>query len=215
MFWILILASVVKLNYLHGAPTISTTEGSPVADHIKDILSIIPKDLIRNITEEHLKTDGGFKSAVKFMQSDDWNDRVEIIREKPEWIALKKYMKGFGIDMDKFIKCIDGFLQNVTVKLDPEHPTPKKSVKAFLIDVEQKIPTMKILTAIHEKMIKNEELQKLFEKISSTDTHKMIDNVLSLPEIKSMLLDLADMDLNILDMLSLMYSFMGWGELKV
>lgn len=214
MISILLIASVAAFNLVHGAPATSTTESFPVDDHIRDILSIIPKDLIRNITNEHLKTDEEFKAAVKFVQTDEWKNRVKIIREKPEWIALKKYMKGFGINIDKFIKCVDGFLQNVTVNLSPEHPTSKKSVRAFLIDVEKNLPTLKILNAIHEKMIKNEDLQKLFEKMSSTDTHKMVDNVLSLQEIRDMLKDLADMDLNILDILSLMYAFMGWGELK-
>lgn len=213
--WIVLFASAAILNLSHTAPTDATTESFPIADHFQEILSIIPKDLIKNITYEHLNTDEEFKSAVKFMQTDEWINRVEIIREKPEWIALKKYMKGFGINMDKFIKCAEGFLQNVTVKLDPEHPPPKKSVKAFLIDVEKNLPTVKILTAVHEKMIQNSELQQLFEKMSSSDTHKIVDNVLTLSEIRSMLKDLADMDMNITDVLSLVYAFLGWGELKL
>ncbi|XP_023311091.1 uncharacterized protein LOC111691874 [Anoplophora glabripennis] len=213
--WKVLFASAVFFNLSQAAPIDATVENFAIADHFQEIISVIPKDLIKNITYEHLKTDEAFKSAVQFMQTDEWNNRVKIIREKPEWIALKKYMTGFGIHIDKFIKCADGFLQNVTVKLDPMHPPSKKSVRAFLTDIERNLPIAKILSIIHEKMVKNSELQQLFEKMSSDDTRKMIDNVLALSEIRSMLKDLAEMDMDITEMLSLIYAFLGWGELKL
>ncbi|KAJ8922120.1 hypothetical protein NQ315_004054 [Exocentrus adspersus] len=220
MIWTLLLACVVVFNTTDGAPTTTiastaTTEICTVPDYLKDIISVIPKDLIKNITDQHLKTDEGFRSAVKYMQTDEWKKRIQVIKEKPEWVALKKYLKGLGINVDIFIKLVEGYIQNVNVTLDPGKPASKKTVKAFLLDVEQNLPTLRILTAIHENMVKDAKLQDLFEKISADETRKMVDKVLELPEIKKMVKDLSDMDLNFAEALVSVYALMGWGQPKI
>ncbi|KAJ8954871.1 hypothetical protein NQ318_016806 [Aromia moschata] len=198
-----------KASEAPPAPSNETLE-----QQLKDIGALLPKDLMQDIAQKHLKTDEEFKAAIKYMQGEEWVKLVETVRNKSEWIALKKFLKDSGIDMDVIINCVESFVINLNITLEPKEPPPKKSLKAFIIDVEQNIPTVKILAALHEKMTKGNAFQKLFERLSSQESRALVEKVIELPEVKRMMHILADMDVNLYDMFSLMYTFFGWGDFK-
>ncbi|KAJ8952471.1 hypothetical protein NQ314_007549 [Rhamnusium bicolor] len=209
-----VIAMLLSLG--QGAPPISTRETTSIESfktHFNDIMALISKEEIQNITYEHLKTDEEFKAAIQYMQSKEWLDLIETIRGKSEWIALKKFLKDTSIDVDVGIKCIERLFENVTLHLEPQIPPPKKSLKLFLIDVEQSLPSMKILNYLQEQVTKGVNFNVLFDRLSSDESRQLVQSVLALPEIKRVLKELADMGVNLLDVLSLMYMHFGWGEM--
>ncbi|KAJ8980932.1 hypothetical protein NQ317_000942 [Molorchus minor] len=206
---LLLFAILVVLNYVgHTAPASESLE-----DELKDIMQLLPKDFIKNIASEHLKTDEGFKAAIKYMQSEEWINLIEAVKHKPEWIALKNYLKLSGLDLEVMIHYLEMFAQNTTITLDPNSPPQKKSFKSFIVDVEQNFPTVKFITAVKEKMATG-TLQQLFDRLSSAESRKLLEAVIALPEVKKIMEIMMDMDVNLYDLLSLLYTLFGWGEFK-
>ncbi|KAJ8939744.1 hypothetical protein NQ314_011030 [Rhamnusium bicolor] len=213
----LIAAMALLFNLCQSAPSTPVPKAVPtdfLANEFKNLKSLIPKERVRNITYEHLETDQNFKAAIKYMQSEEWKDLIEAIRDKPEWIALKKYLREFGIDLELIINYAEAFVANITVTLEPQDPPPKKNLSLFIIDVEQSLPIIAIVSFLHEKLINNPSVQELFEKLSNNESRQMIENVIALPEVKCLIKEFEYMGVNFLDMFSLMYTFFGWGEFK-
>nr|XP_023013752.1 uncharacterized protein LOC111503631 [Leptinotarsa decemlineata] len=191
---------------------IEATTARPISEEFKDILALIPRDQITKLAEEHLETDESFKAAVEYMQSDEWILLVETVKSKPEWKAFKTFTKQFGVDIDTLIHCSEGFILNANVTVSDN---ATRSLIPFIKDMQKAIPLTKIIGAFHEKMMKSKAFQEFFEKISSEESKKIVEDVINVPEIGLMMKEWDKMGLNLYELVSLMYTFLGWGEFNI
>ncbi|XP_056631504.1 uncharacterized protein LOC130441742 [Diorhabda sublineata] len=209
---------IISLCIYYGIGVLSgqenTTENpDSLQAEIHEILQLIPREKVTEIAKNHLVSDDGFKAAIKFMKSDDWNENVEIIRGKPEWIRFKSFFSTIGFPVDTLIFCMESFLKMVTVPEVPED-TPK-NLTSFMIDVEKVVPLTDIIMKLYEKQRDNKKFNKILEKLKTPETKIIVEDVVRLPEVKKMLTDVKNMGLDLGDIFSMFYFFMGWGEFKM
>lgn len=175
-----------------------------------DISLIFSTDLFTNITNEHLQHDDGFKAAILHMQTKEWKDKLDVIKKKPEWIALKDYMEQFGFKMDMNCSFID---EAVVAKKPPEGT--KMNLTNFLIDVEQNIPTSQLLDTIYRKFTSENKLETILKKFGTNKLKTILENFLAISEAKEMFYELENLGLYLQKVLSLIYRFFNWGEFKM
>ncbi|CAH1113168.1 unnamed protein product [Psylliodes chrysocephalus] len=224
MKWLFIICSYLLSGAAVFGSPLETTEGpdtkAPEVDvellktDLLDILNMIPRDKITAIAMKHLKDDDGFKQAVKYMTEPEWVKLVEDVKAKPEWVALKNHFSSFGLPIDTLINCLDSFVQNITIG-PIEDKNAKRNLTKFIEEVEGVIPVTEILVKFNEKMQKNPNMQVLLQKLAEPESKNILENALKLPEVRKMLDELKEMGMNLYDFLSLLYIFLGWGELKL
>lgn len=203
----------VEFESTSSYPT-TTATGAPISDTWLDVLNLIPRDKITEIAESHLKDDQGFMAAIKYMQGDEWKNLVETVKSKSEWIKFKLFLKEFGLDLDVLIRCVDKFLANAHVDLQTRDPEPKRNLTAFIIEVEQNIPVLEIAGALQVKM-KKPGFGELYMKMSSDESKKLVQDVLTVEEVKLMMKKLEEMGMNIHDLLRFMFIFLGWNDIQM
>lgn len=210
-----ILFLVVPLSW--SLPATTTARNVPETElgktDLGGILALLPRDKIKDIANKHLKSDEGFKAGIAYMKSKEWIDLVETIKAKPAWITFKNYIKnntGFVIEIIQ--NCTRGFIDKATVSETLKYGN--RTFKSFLEDVDQVIPTTKLMDAFLKRR-NDKDFEKIIKKLSDKKFKKIVEDVLALPEVKKAVKELDKMGFEITEIFGLTYYFLGWGTFKM
>lgn len=181
---------------------------------MKEVMDLIPKDNITRIVEHHSKTDEGFKAAIAYMKSSEWTDLLDTIRNTREWKIFRSTIEMItGFDIETLSKCTRGFTENIHIDFDRNNTT-KRSLRSFMIDVEQTIPVDTILKIFYKDLIDTGVFKNTIEQFKTDNFRKIIEDLLAVPEVKKFLMELENMDLNIKSIYVMLQSFLGWPKIK-
>lgn len=180
-----------------GSPVIDYKTDHPLQVAMREIMEVLPQERIKEIAEEHLEFDEGFRAAVSHLKSKHWMNLIDTIKETPEWKEFRDYVKDFsGIDLEVFSKCSTAFIGNLTVPSDPDSKA-KMSLKSFLQDLEKILPREEIMKIIYKRIIDTGIFKQTYERIRSEKFREIIKNLIAVPEVKEVLDDLETMGINI------------------
>lgn len=176
---------------------------------INQVIAMIPKERFFELANKHLKYDVGFQAAIKYFNSLEWQRISDIIRKNPDWQKFKQFLTNLGIDINKYLKCLEAFLEQAEVPQDvPEDA--QRDLKPFLADLEESLPVAKILARINERIMNNPQFHVMYDELSSPASRALVENVRAIPEFVQMIASLNDMGIQVDDIISAFYVFLGW-----
>lgn len=195
-----LLVALAVIGLTAAVPTKS------LKDDLDEFLALIPVDKIRVIARKYVDTDAEVQHALGYLQSSEWQALVQEVASKQAVKDLKSYLTSAGINIDAIIKAIHDFIQNV-------HPNPKGSARGlrqFLDEIKATIPVGDLLVLLNDKLSNSDDFIAFFEKISSEDTHKLVEEVRALTEVQRLAEKLKTLGLDPTRVLELIYGFLGW-----
>lgn len=205
LFTVIICCNGIIPNEITQKPS-----GTSIQTTMEEIMDLLPKENIIRVFEEHLKTDEQFKAAIVYMQSKDWTDLLDAIRDKNEWKEFKNYMEIVtGFDMEILSKCTRRFTENVEVEIDP-NSSAKRSLKLFVKDLQQVIPWEKIGSFIYQKVVGTGLYKNIIEQMRSDRFKEILNNFLAVTEVKKFIQELEQMDVFIKNYFPILESILGW-----
>ncbi|KAH0820548.1 hypothetical protein GEV33_002243 [Tenebrio molitor] len=174
MKFIVILATCLGLSFAAPQPF-------SLVDDLDDFLNLIDLDQIEALLEDNLQDNGDIIEIATYMKGDEWAGLVAYVRDHPGWMKLKEWLISKGISVDAIVSEIHDYIQNAELG----SASGDRDVNTFLTDLEALIPVDDLLSLAVTKLITSPDFQDLFNRVKSEDTHKLVDDVLSLDEASS------------------------------
>jgi hypothetical protein len=200
MKFIVILATCLGLSFAAPQPFSLT-------DDIDDFLNLIDLDQIEALLTDNLQDNGDIIEIATYMKGDEWAGLVAYVRDHPGWIKLKEWLISKGISVDAIVSEIHDYIQNAELGT----ASGDRDVNTFLTDLEALIPVDDLLSLAVTKLITSPDFQDLFNRVKSEDTHGLVDDVLSLDEVKADIARLTEMGVDVQGILETVYGLLEWG----
>jgi hypothetical protein len=200
MKFIVILATCLGLSFAGPQPF-------SLVDDIDDFLNLIDLDQIDALLKDNLQDNGDIIEIATYMKGDEWAGLVAYVRDHPGWIKLKDWLISKDIAVDDIISEVHDYIQNAELGT----ASGDRDVNTFLTDLEALIPVDDLLSLAVTKLISSPDFQDLFNRVKSEDTHKLVDDVLSLDEVKADIARLTEMGVDVQGILETVYGLLEWG----
>jgi hypothetical protein len=200
MKFIVILAACLGLSFAAPQPF-------SLVDDIDDFLNLIDLDQIEALLMDNLQDNGDIIEIATYMKGDEWAGLVAYVRDHPGWIKLKDWLISKGISVDAIVSEIHDYIQNAELGT----ASGDRDVNTFLTDLEALIPVDDLLSLAVTKLITSPDFQDLFNRVKSEDTHGLVDDVLSLDEVKADIARLTEMGVDVQGILETVYGLLEWG----
>lgn len=193
---------IIVLVALIGVSVTATT----LEDDFKDFVALIPEKQIRDIATKYLATDPEFQAAVAYLQGEEFKALVNEIREKEAVKEFKQYLIEAGIDVDAVLE----YLHNLITGAQPKIEAEPRSLKGFLEEVKKTLPVGKFIKLFMDKMKNSPAFKEFFAKVSSEETHQLVEEVRVLPEVQRLTAKLTEMGIEVEKYMKLIYAIFGW-----
>jgi Fe2+ transport system protein FeoA len=200
MKFIVILATCLGLSFAAPQPF-------SLVDDLDDFLNLIDLDQIEALLEDNLQDNGDIIEIATYMKGDEWAGLVAYVRDHPGWMKLKEWLISKGISVDAIVSEIHDYIQNAELGT----ASGDRDVNTFLTDLEALIPVDDLLSLAVTKLITSPDFQDLFNRVKSEDTHGLVDDVLSLDEVKADIARLTEMGVDVQGILETVYGLLEWG----
>ncbi|XP_055589405.1 protein G12-like [Uranotaenia lowii] len=93
----------------HVKPIRSTLKTGGLNGFLEEAIALLPKDKLKALFEEKLKTSPEFKALFEKLQHADFQKLVEFYNNSKEVQSLFTKLREHGIDVDKIIELVAGF----------------------------------------------------------------------------------------------------------
>ena len=203
-----VLFAYVVFAILQTSFSLPVMENASPFDDLKDFL---PVKEIQELKTRHLQNDPSFQATVTYFKSPEWIAMVEDVRNNPDWIEYKNFLKEAGLDFDVMIKQLNVCVNDTDVtgfKIEGVQP----SLASFIQDVKATygIQILKGLQEYLEKSGQNEANKKLREKLSSPTSRDLLEKALAQPALQKIMMKLKEIGVDIDYFLQMIYGFSGW-----
>lgn len=197
----------MKLTVFLCAAFISATlAATTLEEDFQDFAALIPEDEIRDIARRYLATDPEFKAAVAYLQGPEFAELVREIRQKEAVKEFEEYFIEAGVDIVGFFEYIHNLIMGAETRLRGE----SRSLKGFLDEVKRTLPIGKLIRLFSDKMKNSPAFQAFFEKVSSEDSHQMVEEIKALPEVQRLNKKLKEMGIEVERYMKIIYAIFGW-----
>lgn len=193
---------LIAFGVLFGASFAATT----LEEDFKDFLALIPETQIRDIAKKYLATDLEFQAAVTYLQGEEFSKLVKDVRKMEAVKEFEKYLMDAGIDIEAVLK----YLHDLITDVQPTIEAQPRSLKGFLEEVKKTIPTGKMIKLLMDKMKNSSAFQEFFKKVSSEETHQLVEEVRALPEVKRLTTKLTELGIEVERYVKILYAIFGW-----
>lgn len=183
-----------------------TLAATTLEEDLKDFLALIPEKEIRDIAKKYLATDPEFQAAVAYLQGDEFAALVNEIREKEAVKEFKQYLTEAGIDVEAVLE----YLHNLITGAQTTFKGEQRSLKGFLEEVKKTLPVGKLIKMFMDKMKKSPAFQEFFAKVSSEESHQLVEEVRALPEVQRLSARLTELGVDVERYLKIVYAIFGW-----
>ncbi|KAJ3628943.1 hypothetical protein MTP99_013375 [Tenebrio molitor] len=200
MKFIVILATCLGLSFAAPQPF-------SLVDDIDDFLNLIDLNEIDTLLKDNLQDNGDIIEIATYMKGDEWAGLVAYVRDHPGWIKLKDWLISKDIAVDDIVSEVHDYIQNAELGT----ASGDRDVNTFLTDLEALIPVDDLLTLAVTKLVTSPDFQDLFNRVKSEDTHGLVDDVLSLDEVKADIARLTEMGVDVQGILETVYGLLEWG----
>jgi hypothetical protein len=200
MKFIVILATCLGISFAARQPF-------SLVDDIDDFLTLIDLNEIDALLKDNLQDNGDIIEIVTYMKGDEWAGLVAYVRDHPGWIKLKDWLVSKDIAVDDIISEVHDYIQNAELGT----ASGDRDVNTFLTDLEALIPVDDLLSLAVTKLVTSPDFQDLFNRVKSEDTHGLVDDVLSLDEVKADIARLTEMGVDVQGILETVYGLLEWG----
>jgi hypothetical protein len=200
MKFIVILATCLGLSFAGPQPF-------SLVDDIDDFLNLIDLDQIETLLKDNLQDNGDIIEIATYMKGDEWAGLVAYVRDHPGWIKLKDWLISKDIAVDDIVSEVHDYIQNAELGT----ASGDRDVNTFLTDLEALIPVDDLLTLAVTKLVTSPDFQDLFNRVKSEDTHGLVDDVLSLDQVKADIARLTEMGVDVQGILETIYGLLEWG----
>uniref|UniRef100_U5EMJ5 Putative secreted protein n=1 Tax=Corethrella appendiculata TaxID=1370023 RepID=U5EMJ5_9DIPT len=97
----------------HVKPSVRSLEtrktGHGISGLVDEVLALLPKDKLKALFEEKLKTSAEFKKFFDKLQHADFKELADFYQNSKEVQAAFQKLREHGIDVDKFFELVKGF----------------------------------------------------------------------------------------------------------
>jgi uncharacterized protein Yka (UPF0111/DUF47 family) len=76
---------------------------------VQDLKALLPKDKLKALFDEKMKTSAEFKALFEKLASTDYQKLVEFANNSKELQSLLQKLRDHNIDVDKFFDLVAGF----------------------------------------------------------------------------------------------------------
>lgn len=175
-------------------------------DDFKDFIALIPEKQIREIANKYMATDPEFQAAVVYLQGKEFSALVNEISEKKAVKEFKQYMIDAGIDVEAVLEYINSIIVGAqpTVKIEP------RSLKGFLEEVKKTLPIGKFIKMFLDKMKSSPAFKDFYAKVSSEDSHQLVEEVRNLTEVQRLCARLTELGIEVEKYIKIVYVVFGW-----
>ncbi|XP_076262802.1 uncharacterized protein LOC143197893 [Rhynchophorus ferrugineus] len=184
----------------------TSTTAAPKCALFHDILKVIPADKVKEIENNHLKNDEGFRAAISYLQSSNWTDLVGQVLKTPEYKEFEKMAAKYKINVDDLLKNIRSFITSIKIE---GKTTAAPNLKPFFKDIENIIPIFEITKSLSAQL-NNPEFVKIRSDIASKENQKIAENLHNIPQMIKLREILKQMNFDVEPYIALIYAFLGW-----
>lgn len=178
---------------------------------INDIVSLIPKQKIQDITAKELQTNAGLQRVFEYLNGNEWKETLATISEHPRWQYIQNYMDNERVDWRKYVAWFEKLLATKYT-----HKLPGiTSIKNYIKAVEKSIPVAKLAAKAILYKFSNSSFKKFEKIIGDDETRKLANQFRQLPgTVKlDMLLKKAGFNWNS-DIWDPVYKYFRWPRLS-
>ncbi|XP_060520524.1 uncharacterized protein LOC132698473 [Cylas formicarius] len=181
--------------------------GISVGDKVHDIIDLIPKERISELAQQHMQNDEGFKAAIFYLQGKEWNDLLDALMQKPEFIKFEEITKQMNLNITGMIMCIKSNIFSLQVN---EEPTSKPDLTPFIKEVEESLPLAKMITTLTAKGSDEDAVQSIQVPFDYELFQKILDDLLNVSEMKTMLDKIKEMGFDLKQYIGFVHAFFEW-----
>ncbi|XP_063907578.1 uncharacterized protein LOC135125811 [Zophobas morio] len=190
-----------------GAPVFKKAPRSLI-DDLQDFLDLLPIDEIQAIAAEHLQTDGAFAAVVIYLQGPEWAALVDEVGAKPAVQDFIQYLTDAGLPVTDIIDWIHNLIAGAAPGIEPDE---NGSLRPLLDEIEAIIPVDDLVALLNDKLQNSPDFQDLYTKVSSEDSHALVEEVRAIDEVQRLAQRLRDFGVKVDETLAVIYEFLGWG----
>lgn len=177
-----------------------------LSDDFKDFVDLIPVEKIVEIARRYLNTDPEFQAVVSYLQGPEWAKLVVEIKSKPEVQKFNKFMLDAGVDVEGFFQKI----HDIIAGAKPQPAVAPRSLKGFIEEVKPLIPKAELFVLLNQKMSSSEDFKKFYARVSSEESHALVEEVRAIPEVQRIASRLEEMGLDVKKVLDFFYHLFNW-----
>lgn len=143
---------------------------------INDIVSLIPKQRIQDITTAELQTNPGLQRVFEYLNSKEWKDTEDTVSQHPRYQYIINYMEKEGVPWRRYEKWFENVL---ATKYTPIEGI--SSIQSYTRAVEKSIPVSKIAAKAILYKFSNPSFRKFEKVIGDDQTRKLANYFRGLP----------------------------------
>ncbi|EDS38794.1 G12 [Culex quinquefasciatus] len=104
-----VVADLLGLSHVKPIRREGLMKTGGLSGFLEEALALLPKDQIKALFEEKLKTSPEFKALFEKLQHADFHKLVEFYNNSKEVQSLFQKLREHGIDVDKFVELVASF----------------------------------------------------------------------------------------------------------
>ncbi|EDS38790.1 G12 [Culex quinquefasciatus] len=107
--WLNVVADVFGLNHVKPVRAVRSIKTGGLSGFLDEALALLPKEEIKALFEDKLKTSPEFKALYEKLRHADFQKLVDFYNNSKEVQSLFAKLREHGIDVDKFVELVAGF----------------------------------------------------------------------------------------------------------
>ncbi|XP_066257796.1 uncharacterized protein [Euwallacea similis] len=203
-FLTLIYASICGTRAVANTTKPSST--NPNASLMHQVLQVIPLVKIEEIENNHLQTDEGFKSAVLYLQSEEWKGLVGVVEKSAEFHRFAEMALKFKVNISQYIESLRNHIDSLSVT--PSEKNAPANFSSFMKDIQKVFPIGEIAKVFANS--DDPEARNLRLQVNARPNQKIAEDLYNFSEVAKMRQALKDMNFNVEPFIALVLTFLGW-----
>ncbi|XP_017781309.1 PREDICTED: uncharacterized protein LOC108566098 [Nicrophorus vespilloides] len=178
-----------------------------IHQELMDFLTALPIDKIKDVHFDHLKTDPGYKAALKYFQSTEWRTMHKALKSRQSVKTILKIVKEAGLDCEVWEKIAWNYIAGLNIDVADDE---RRSMGSVISEVDSLIPYEKLMDMFADKLDNSPVFRKFYDAISSDTVYNLMEKMMVSSEHKKMYHELLSMDVPMDDIKDAIYVIMGW-----
>lgn len=176
-------------------------------DDFQDFLNVIPVAHIRRIASKQLESDEAFRSAVAYLQGDEWKQIVSNAHKQNEVQKLLSFVSEAGLDLQVVFAALGNLLSGEEIHITGD---VAPDMTYFLRKAYVVVPWRYLRVLWSDKQSSSEAFRRFFNLVSSDKAYYLVEGARTVDEVKIIESRLLEMGLNVRFIMDKMYSLLGW-----
>lgn len=196
-----LVACFVLFSGVLAAPTTKNLQSD-----FQEFADLIPVEKLKAIVQKY-QHDEEYQYVVHYLKSYEWTALREEISSKPGAQVIKMYLLEHGID----IGAIFQDLMDTLTGMKPQRRV-RRGLNDFVQEIKEAVSIEDIEALLGEKLHSSKDFQEFFGLLSSEPSRKFVEEIRVMPEVKRVVEQLLNMDVDVRSLQDYIYNLFGWNK---